>query len=191
MAHVNGTNGVNGVTNGSRHRASSSSSSVSNGSLFAALYSSELRCNLYKEQKNGRYIFENPCFGLEKPRDSMASNNTDADSEGNSNSNGHEEGDRDIVKSMRLRDFLASIPSFSDFTDQQLVTLETKAQMKDYPAGEVIFKQGDKGDAFFVIHKGAVDILVQDNAQQLRKGLQMCYVLFKMTCIYIMVLLFR
>jgi CRP-like cAMP-binding protein len=78
--------------------------------------------------------------------------------------------EKDITKSMRLRDFLASIPSFSDFTDQQFVTLEQKAQMKDFPANEVIFKQGEKGDAFFVIHKGAVDILIQDNAQLLKKG---------------------
>ena len=115
--------------------------------MSEALLNSELRDAMYTELR-GRFIFENPCFGGDRGNSSETSS----------------------ASKMRLRDFLASIPSFSDFTDHQLITLEQKATLRDYSAGDVVFRQGEKGDAFFVIHKGAVDILVQENQQLLRKG---------------------
>lgn len=64
---------------------------------------------------------------------------------------------------MRLKDFLASIPSFSDFSEQQLLLLERRASISKYNVNEVIFYQGQKGDAFYVIHSGAVDICIQED----------------------------
>lgn len=75
-----------------------------------------------------------------------------------------------IDSSMSLRDFLASIPSFAEFSDQQLLLLEEKAEIKSYEYNEVIFKQGDCGDDFYVIQHGIVDVLVQDNPILLKRG---------------------
>jgi CRP-like cAMP-binding protein len=61
-----------------------------------------------------------------------------------------------------LRDFLASMPSFSDFSDQQLSILETNAVVKNFKSNEIIFKQGEEGDVFYVIHQGSVEVLVQE-----------------------------
>jgi CRP-like cAMP-binding protein len=71
---------------------------------------------------------------------------------------------------MNLRDFLASLPSFSDFSDKQLSTLEKNAVLKEFAADEVIFRQGDAGDVFYVIHKGSVDVLIQDKPALFAKG---------------------
>jgi CRP-like cAMP-binding protein len=64
---------------------------------------------------------------------------------------------------MRLKDFLASIPSFSDFSEQQLLLLERRASISKYQPDEIIFYQQTKGDAFYIIHSGAVDIYIQDD----------------------------
>lgn len=71
---------------------------------------------------------------------------------------------------MRLKDFLASIPSFSDFSEQQLLLLERRASINKYQTNEVIFYQGQKGDAFYVIHTGAVDICIQEDLSLIPLG---------------------
>ena len=43
---------------------------------------------------------------------------------------------------MRTKDFLASIPTFSDFSDEQLTTLEQKAEIQTFTMGEIVFRQG-------------------------------------------------
>ena len=69
-----------------------------------------------------------------------------------------------------LKDFLASMPSFSNFSDQQLSKLEKNAITKSFRTGDIIFTQGDEGDVFYVIHKGEVDILVQERVESIGKG---------------------
>jgi signal-transduction protein with cAMP-binding, CBS, and nucleotidyltransferase domain len=44
---------------------------------------------------------------------------------------------------MRTKDFLASIPTFSDFSDEQLTTLEQKAEIQTFTMGEIVFRQGN------------------------------------------------
>jgi phosphatidylinositol-4,5-bisphosphate 3-kinase len=67
------------------------------------------------------------------------------------------------ANNMRLKDFLASINSFSNFTDQQLVTLEQKAKVVQFEKDEIVFKQGEEGNNFYVIHNGAADVLIQED----------------------------
>ncbi|CAM9423136.1 unnamed protein product, partial [Ectocarpus fasciculatus] len=71
---------------------------------------------------------------------------------------------------MRLKDFLASIPSFADFSENQLVTLERKAKIAKFAENEVVFCQGDEGETFYVVHSGFVDILIQEDPSLLRRG---------------------
>ena len=128
-----------------------------------ALTNSKIRDSLYK-RKDGCFMFENPIFSDEF----VADDDDDIDDEDES-----EVRRKDGAfnpSSMRLKDFLASIPSFSDFTDEQLLSLETKATIKKYDTGDVIFRQGEEGDAFYVIHEGGVDVLIQENASQLKRG---------------------
>lgn len=66
-------------------------------------------------------------------------------------------------QTQRHRDFLTTIPAFSDFTDSQLITLEQQADLTNYSKGDVIFKQGDDGDAFYVLQHGTVEVLIRDD----------------------------
>ena len=67
---------------------------------------------------------------------------------------------------MRTKDFLASIPSFSDFSDEQLTTLEQKAETKTFTMGEIVFRQGDPGDFFYIINRGSVQVLIADQTNK-------------------------
>ena len=117
---------------------------------YSPLYSTEAKDLLYVRTKNDRFVYENPIYSnTPRVKDDDLQN-------GNSQ--------------MGTKDFLASINAFSDFSDQQLTILEQKASTSSFAAGEIIFKQGDAGDVFYVISKGAVDVLIQDNPVLLRKG---------------------
>lgn len=61
----------------------------------------------------------------------------------------------------QITDFLASVSSFADFDAQQLHKLESNAVIRSYAEGQVVFLQGEPGAEFFVIHSGAVDVLIQ------------------------------
>lgn len=118
---------------------------------YHAIGSSSNRDLLYVRTNNDRLVFENPIFSNEpKLRDRS--------------------GDDNHVGVMGTKDFLASIPAFADFTDQQLATLEQKATSCRYNPGDIIFKQGEPGDMFYVISHGAVDVLVQENSVLLKRG---------------------
>lgn len=121
-------------------------------SNFFPLVSSTARQALYVRTNNERFVFENPIY-------SSAPATTRRQSTRQQESN-----------QMGTKDFLASIPAFANFSDQQLTTLEQKASISKFPVGEIIFRQGDDGDKFYVINKGAVDVLIQDSGNLLQKG---------------------
>ena len=52
---------------------------------------------------------------------------------------------------------------FSQLTPSVLTDVADKMELRQYSAGDVIIRQGDIGREFFVIAKGDVDIIVNDN----------------------------
>ena len=103
------------------------------------------RKSLYKYSQ-GSYYFQNPIY--------------------NPNSEDNKfDFEEEISFDMRLKDFLVSIPSFQDFSEQQLLLLERRATVVKFKANEVLFRQGDEGDVFYVCHSGSVDILIQVSAK--------------------------
>ena len=98
---------------------------------------------------NGIYSFQNPAYTGQPIKFEM---------------------DQQLSSHMRLKDFLASIPSFSDFSEQQLLLLERRASISKFEENDVIFYQGEKGDAFYVVHSGSVDILIQEDPSALENG---------------------
>lgn len=132
-------------------------------SQYRGLYSDEEKQQLYRIGDQHLSSFENPVYCDEPKSKSL-------DSVTNSMSSGSIETGSGTNQPMRTRDFLASIPSFADFTDDQLTMLEKKSVVASFPAGAVIFKQGDPGDVFYVINKGSVDVLIQESKAALKKG---------------------
>lgn len=55
---------------------------------------------------------------------------------------------------------LADFPIFQSLTNDELQFLNGYLTLKTYQKEEIIFKEGDSGDAIFLIAKGAVDILI-------------------------------
>ena len=61
-----------------------------------------------------------------------------------------------------LRKSIANNVLFSHLDDKEAQDIFDAMFKCDYKAGDVIIKQGDDGDNFYVIHEGKVDILVND-----------------------------
>jgi CRP-like cAMP-binding protein len=57
-----------------------------------------------------------------------------------------------------LRSILASVPLFRDLPEQDLATIASGLRTRRYRRGEVIFHQGDPGDALHIILTGRVKI---------------------------------
>jgi anion transporter len=60
-----------------------------------------------------------------------------------------------------LADAIRKIPLFSGLSREDVAKVLGKLEEKSYPAGVTIFSQGDKGDAFYFIHEGAVEVVLQ------------------------------
>jgi CRP/FNR family cyclic AMP-dependent transcriptional regulator len=61
---------------------------------------------------------------------------------------------------------LRQIPLFESMEDADLTALSQKLTPQSFAEGAVIFKQGDQGDAMYLIEDGAVDIVAGSGAQR-------------------------
>lgn len=55
------------------------------------------------------------------------------------------------------------VPLFQDLTPESVELLSQKITLEYYPANRVIFKQGEQGDAMYIIKKGQVRIYQGDD----------------------------
>jgi Na+/H+ antiporter len=67
---------------------------------------------------------------------------------------------RQAVTIPETADLVASTPLFADLDPAALKELADITEEKVLPPGEYVFRQGDKGDALYVIARGAVHVLV-------------------------------
>lgn len=58
--------------------------------------------------------------------------------------------------------YLSPIPLFSELSSDELAVIAGQLKQEDFDTGEVIFMQGDRGDAMFIIRSGRVRIYSQD-----------------------------
>jgi len=61
---------------------------------------------------------------------------------------------------------LSQVPLFKRLEPEELERLATRVEQVEFPAGETIFNENDKGDALYVVHNGAVRIWVLDEDAQ-------------------------
>jgi CRP/FNR family cyclic AMP-dependent transcriptional regulator len=57
--------------------------------------------------------------------------------------------------------FLMRQPLFADVPPVQLVPIAALVQRREYPAGAVLFTQGELGNVAFIVRRGLVEIIVQ------------------------------
>ena len=59
------------------------------------------------------------------------------------------------------RERLRALPMFADTGSRQLDLLAVKLQVRNFAAGDAIVKQGDPGDAFYIVREGSLEVLVR------------------------------
>src|SRR5713226_6337290 len=60
-----------------------------------------------------------------------------------------------------LADTIRTIPLFSGLTREDIAKILGKLEEKSFDTGTTIFSQGDKGDAFYFIQSGAVQVVLE------------------------------
>jgi len=56
--------------------------------------------------------------------------------------------------------YLRNLPPFKDLSEETSSSLEDSLKIVDYPKGTVIFNAGEKGDSFYVIKEGTVNVFI-------------------------------
>lgn len=72
-----------------------------------------------------------------------------------------EEGDVDTRRAKRLalkRDVLANVPLFSRLNERELLRVMQAASVREYGDGEVVIREGDRGDELFIVLGGKVKV---------------------------------
>ena len=68
---------------------------------------------------------------------------------------------------MELKTLLRGVELFDGLTDVELDEIGALCQKKSFAKGEFLAIEGEKGDEFFVVTEGAVEVLVGDNSKVL------------------------
>jgi len=72
-----------------------------------------------------------------------------------------EEGAVDAERAKRIamkRDVLANMPLFARLTERELLRVMQAVQVREYKDGDVVIKEGDKGDELFIVLEGKVRV---------------------------------
>ncbi len=70
--------------------------------------------------------------------------------------------DVQVDRSVEICEFLIKCEVFAKNTPSALAEIAQKMETEIFPAGQMIIRQGDTGDKFYVIRKGKVEVLVAD-----------------------------
>ena len=63
-------------------------------------------------------------------------------------------------------EFLKSFPLFADLTPNTLAEVADQMMIHEAQPGDVVIRQGDAGDLFYLIRSGRVDVLISDGTQE-------------------------
>jgi putative ABC transport system ATP-binding protein len=70
-----------------------------------------------------------------------------------------------ISESTAICEFLRRVPLFSGLLPNTLTEVADKMALEEFPAGEIVLRQGDPGDKFYLIRSGEAEVLVRKGAQ--------------------------
>uniref|UniRef100_A0A3B5L2V3 cGMP-dependent protein kinase n=1 Tax=Xiphophorus couchianus TaxID=32473 RepID=A0A3B5L2V3_9TELE len=71
-----------------------------------------------------------------------------------------------LIKHSEYMDFLKSVPTFQGLSEETLSKLADVMEETHYDDGEYIIRQGARGDTFFIISKGKVNVTKGDTVNQ-------------------------
>jgi CRP-like cAMP-binding protein len=67
-----------------------------------------------------------------------------------------------VREALEERQRLQAVPLFKGLGERQLDVLAVKLETQPFAPGEVLVRQGDEGDSFYVVREGLVDVTRQD-----------------------------
>jgi hypothetical protein len=73
-----------------------------------------------------------------------------------------------VRAALQERERLRAVPLFSEATPRQLDLLAVKLVVQPFQRGEPLMRQGDRGDAFYIVREGQVDVLARENGRSRR-----------------------
>ncbi|XP_069581239.1 cGMP-dependent protein kinase 1-like isoform X2 [Brachyistius frenatus] len=71
-----------------------------------------------------------------------------------------------LIKHAEYMDFLKSVPTFQGLPEETLSKLADVMEETHYEDGEYIIRQGARGDTFFILSKGTVNVTQRDSTNQ-------------------------
>ncbi|MDC0255778.1 cyclic nucleotide-binding domain-containing protein, partial [Bacteriovoracales bacterium] len=71
-----------------------------------------------------------------------------------------------VDESFKFYGLLKSVPLFKEIPEEKLKMLAPKIKYKEFGEGDYIFRQGDKGDSFYILKEGKVEILTESDEGQ-------------------------
>jgi putative ABC transport system ATP-binding protein len=76
---------------------------------------------------------------------------------------GHIKSDVAVHETSVICEFLRQFPLFADLQTSTLTEVADKMMVQEAEAGEVVIRQGDPGELFYLIRSGTVDVVVQQD----------------------------
>lgn len=84
---------------------------------------------------------------------------------------GHIKSDVAVQEASVICEFLKDFPLFADLTPTTLAEIADQMMVHEAKAGDMVLRQGDPGDLFYLIRSGAVDVLSDDKKiAELKQG---------------------
>jgi CRP-like cAMP-binding protein len=73
-----------------------------------------------------------------------------------------------VRAALQERERLRKVPLFTEATPRQLDLLAVKLAVQPFHRGDRLVRQGDPGDAFYILREGQVDVLSRENGRSRR-----------------------
>jgi CRP-like cAMP-binding protein len=73
-----------------------------------------------------------------------------------------------VRAALQERERLRTVPLFSDATPRQLDLLAVKLAVQSFQRGDQLMRQGERGDAFYIVREGQVDVVARENGRARR-----------------------
>ncbi|XP_050302917.1 cGMP-dependent protein kinase, isozyme 2 forms cD4/T1/T3A/T3B isoform X2 [Anthonomus grandis grandis] len=71
-----------------------------------------------------------------------------------------------LIRQAEYTDFLKSVPIFKDLPEETLIKISDVLEECYYANGDYIIRQGNRGDTFFIISKGHVNVTIKKDSHE-------------------------
>jgi CRP-like cAMP-binding protein len=75
-----------------------------------------------------------------------------------------------VTESVLSALFLSKCPMLAGLTPDALTRVADRLVLEKHPTGAVIYRRGDSGDKFYLIRRGAVEVVTERTGARLREG---------------------